>query len=85
MASKTLKDLFVHSLSDVYSAEKQLTKALPKMARAATNSKLKALFESHLEETRGQILRLDQVIESFPLLSASNNGSQIFSWQREAH
>ena len=62
MTSKTLRNLFIHSLSDVYSAEKQLTKALPKMARAATNANLKAVFESHLEETRGQILRIDQVV-----------------------
>jgi len=64
MSVKTLKDLFIHSLSDVYSAEKQLTKALPKMARAATNPALKEIFTSHLEETRGQIERIDQVVEA---------------------
>jgi ferritin-like metal-binding protein YciE len=64
MASKTLQDLFIHSLSDVYSAEKQLTRALPKMARASQNANLKAAFETHLEETRGQIERIDQVVES---------------------
>ncbi|MGI4855744.1 MAG: ferritin-like domain-containing protein [Janthinobacterium lividum] len=64
MAVKTLQDLFVHALSDVYSAEKQLTKALPKLARAATNPKLVAAFQSHLEETHGQIERIDQVVES---------------------
>lgn len=64
MAIKTLQDLFVHSLSDVYSAEKQLTKALPKMARAATNPALKEIFTSHLEETKGQVERIDQVVEA---------------------
>lgn len=64
MAIKTLTDLFIHDLSDVYSAEKQITRALPKMARAASDEKLKAAFEAHLEETRGQIERLDQLVET---------------------
>ncbi len=64
MASKTLKDLFIHMLSDIYSAEKQLTKALPKMARAATNPKLADAFRAHLEETQGQIERIDQIVET---------------------
>ncbi|GJH28877.1 ferritin-like domain-containing protein [Caballeronia novacaledonica] len=63
MASKTLQDLFIHSLSDVYSAEKQLTKALPKLARASSHSELKQAFQTHLEETNGQIERIDQVVE----------------------
>jgi ferritin-like metal-binding protein YciE len=62
-ARKTLEDLFIHSLSDIYSAEKQLTKALPKMAKSASNPKLAAAFEAHLEETQGQIERIDQVVE----------------------
>jgi ferritin-like metal-binding protein YciE len=64
MAAKTMQDLFVHMLSDIYSAEKQLTKALPKMARAATSAKLTAAFEFHLEETHNQIDRIDQIVES---------------------
>lgn len=64
MTIKTLEDLFVHDLSDVYSAEKQITRALPKMARAATDKKLVAAFQQHLEETRGQIERLDQLVEA---------------------
>lgn len=63
MTIKTLTDLFAHDLSDVYSAEKQITKALPKMARAATDEKLIAAFHQHLEETRGQIERIDQIVE----------------------
>ena len=64
MAVKTLQDLFIHALSDVASAEKQITKGLPKMARAATDPKLVEAFKAHLEETRGQIERIDAVVES---------------------
>src|SRR5690606_4151584 len=64
MPTKTLQDLFVHMLSDIYSAEKQLTKALPKLARASSNSDLVAAFEQHLEETQGQIERIDKVVEA---------------------
>ena len=64
MTAKTISDLFIHSLSDIYSAEKQMTKSLPKLARAATHSDLSAAFMTHLEETRGQIERIDQVVES---------------------
>ncbi|KXV03148.1 hypothetical protein CR51_18255 [Caballeronia megalochromosomata] len=63
MTATTLNDLFIHALSDVYSAEKQLTKALPKLARAATNPDLAAAFTAHLEETRGQVERIDRVVE----------------------
>jgi ferritin-like metal-binding protein YciE len=67
MAEKTINDLFLHELSDVYSAEKQLTKALPKLARAATNPELSAAFRTHLEETEGQIDRIDQIVEKMGL------------------
>jgi len=63
MAIKTAEDLFIHELSDIYSAEKQLTKALPRLARAAENPDLATAFETHLEETQGQIERIDQVVE----------------------
>jgi ferritin-like metal-binding protein YciE len=63
MAVKTLEDLFVHELSDTYSAEKQMSKALPRLVKAAENPKLSAAFESHLEETLGQIERIDQIVE----------------------
>ena len=64
MTQKTLKDLFIHELSDVYSAEKQLTRALPKMARAATDPALAEAFTLHLEETRGQVERIDKIVEA---------------------
>jgi len=57
----TLHDAFVDELRDTYDAEKQLTKALPKMAKAADSPELRAAFESHLEETRRQIERLEEV------------------------
>lgn len=60
----TLHDAFIDELRDTYDAEKQLTKALPKLAKAATNAKLRAAFETHLEETQEQIARLEQVFES---------------------
>ncbi|MDQ7990774.1 MAG: ferritin-like domain-containing protein [Candidatus Dactylopiibacterium sp.] len=63
MAVKTLQDLFLHELSDIYNAEKQLTRALPKLARAASHPELVNAFESHLEETHGQIERIDRIVE----------------------
>ena len=60
----TLHDAFIDELRDAYDAEKQLTKALPKMAKAASSPQLRAAFQAHLEETRGQIERLQEVFES---------------------
>ncbi|UZK69252.1 ferritin-like domain-containing protein [Sphingomonas sp. S1-29] len=59
----TFDDLFLHQLQDVYYAENQITKALPKMVAKATDAGLKAAFEQHLSETEGQIARLEQVFE----------------------
>ncbi|WP_434733362.1 ferritin-like domain-containing protein [Rhizobium sp. YTUHZ044] len=60
---KTLEDLFYDTLKDIYFAERQILRALPKMARAAQSSELKAGFQKHLEETEGQVERLQQVFE----------------------
>jgi ferritin-like metal-binding protein YciE len=60
----TLHEAFVDELRDTYDAEKQLTKALPKMAKAANSPELRDAIESHLEETRHQVERLEQVFES---------------------
>jgi ferritin-like metal-binding protein YciE len=60
----TLHDAFLDELRDAYDAEKQLTKALPKMAKAASSADLKEAFVTHLDETRGQIERLEQVFAS---------------------
>src|SRR5687767_15662607 len=63
----SLHDLFLEELADIYHAEKQLLKALPKMASAASSAELKEAFESHLEETQEQIQRLEQVFESLSI------------------
>ena len=60
----TLHDAFLDELRDTYDAEKQLLKALPKMAKAATSPELRSAFESHLEETRGHVERLEQVFDT---------------------
>jgi ferritin-like metal-binding protein YciE len=60
----SLHDAFIDELRDSYDAERQLTKALAKLAKAATSPVLKEAFESHLEETRGHVERLEQVFES---------------------
>jgi ferritin-like metal-binding protein YciE len=64
MDMETLRDMFVEELKDLYNAEHQLLKALPKMAKAATSTQLKRAFESHLKETEMQVDRLEQVFES---------------------
>jgi len=63
----SLEEAFVHELSDIYSAEKQLTKALPKLAKASSNSALAEGFTTHLEETQGQIERIDQIVDELGL------------------
>ena len=60
---KTMNDLFVHQLQDIYYAEQQLVKALPKMADKASENQLKQDFMSHMEETRGHVKRLEQVFQ----------------------
>jgi ferritin-like metal-binding protein YciE len=60
---KDLNDLFLDTLKDIYFAEKQILKALPKMAKAAHSSKLRAAFEKHHGETEGQVERLEQIFE----------------------
>ena len=60
---KTMDDLFVHQLQDIYYAEQQLVKALPKMAEKATDPKLKQGFLSHLEETKNHVKRVEEVFK----------------------
>jgi len=61
---KTLAEIFEHTLEDMYFAENAIIKALPKVAKAAKDTKLKKAAEDHLEETRGQIKKLEQVFKS---------------------
>jgi ferritin-like metal-binding protein YciE len=58
-----LHELFEDQIKDLYSAENQILKALPKMAKASTNAQLRTAFEKHLEETRGHVARLEQIAE----------------------
>lgn len=62
--SKTLDDLFLDTLKDIYYAEKQILKALPKMAKAANAPELKQAFETHREQTEGHVERLTEVFEA---------------------
>ena len=63
MAIKTAQDFFVDELKDIYSAEKQAIRAYPKLAKAVSSPQLKEALQTHLEETKGQVERLDQVFE----------------------
>ena len=63
MELKTLRDLYIHELKDLYSAEKQLLKALPKMAKAASNRQLAAAFKSHLTQTERHAERLEKLLK----------------------
>jgi ferritin-like metal-binding protein YciE len=69
----SLHDLYVDELKDLYNAENQLLKALPKMAKAASAPELRTAFEDHLEETRGQVERLERI---FKKLDASPKGKK---------
>lgn len=63
MSVDSMERMFVNELKDLYSAEAQIMKALPKMAKAATSSELRAAFEHHLRETEGHVQRLEQIFE----------------------
>jgi len=64
MAHQTLRNLFVDQLRDVYDAEQRITKALPKMARAASSAELRSAFEHHLTQTEQHVRRIEQVLDS---------------------
>jgi ferritin-like metal-binding protein YciE len=64
MPNEGLKELYIDELKDLYNAENQLLKALPKMAKAASSDDLRQGFEEHLEQTRGHVERLEQIFES---------------------
>ena len=63
MSLGSMQELLLDELKDLYSAEKQITKALPKLAKGTTSPALKQAFESHLEETKGHVQRLEQIFE----------------------
>lgn len=64
MKESSLKELYLKELRDSYDAEKQITKALPKMAKAASSSQLRQGFEEHLEQTKNHIARLEEIFEA---------------------
>lgn len=68
-----LEDLYVHELRDIYNAEKQITQALPKLAKAASNEDLKNGFEQHLEQTKGHVQRLEKI---FKRLETTSSGEK---------
>jgi ferritin-like metal-binding protein YciE len=92
---ETLQDLFLEEIKDLYNAENQLVKALPKMAKAANSPELKAAFQSHLEETKGQVERLTQVFEELgkpakgktcvAMKGLIEEGSELISEDAEPH
>ena len=63
MLNEGLKELYIDELKDIYNAESQLVKALPKMAKAASSQELRTGFEEHLEQTKGHVQRLDKIFE----------------------
>src|SRR5438046_2527680 len=63
MQKNSLRELYIDELRDLYSAENQLVKALPKMAKASTHDELRTAFEEHLEQTKEHVSRLDQIFE----------------------
>jgi len=73
MKVENLSDLFVHTLKDIYFAENQIIKALPKMAKASDSKELARAFDNHLEETKEQVARLDQI---FKLLGKRAEGEK---------
>lgn len=65
MSLETLHDLLVHELKDLYSAERQLVQALPRLAKATSSDELRTAFENHLSQTEEQVTRLEQIMKSF--------------------
>lgn len=82
---KTLDDLFVHTLRDIYYAEKEIEKALPDMIDKATNAELKAGFEKHMKETAGHIQRVEQVFEMHGVKAKAVNCPAIDGILKEAN
>ena len=76
MSLNSLHALFVDELKDLYSAENQLIKALPKMAKGATHPDLKAAFTEHLDVTRGHVARLEKVFENLERKPKGNCASR---------
>jgi hypothetical protein len=74
----SLRELYIDELKDIYSAEKQLTKALPKMAKAASSPDLRKGFEGHLKQTEGHVQRLEQI---FTMLGRKPEVRNAWGWK----
>jgi ferritin-like metal-binding protein YciE len=80
MANEGLKELYIDELKDLYSAENQLLKALPKLAKAASSDELQDGFKQHLEQTRGHVERLEQIFKSSMRVPGARNAWAWRAW-----
>ena len=78
MPNEGLKELYIDELKDLHSAESQLVKALPKMAKSASSEELRSGFEEHLEQTKGHVGRLERIFE---MLDESPKGKECKAWK----
>ena len=78
MTKNSLEDLYIDELRDIFDAEKQITKALPKMAKTSSSEELRQAFEQHLEQTKGQIERLEKI---FKMLGQKPTGKKCFGME----
>jgi ferritin-like metal-binding protein YciE len=87
MELASLKDLYVNELKDLYSAENQLVKALPKMAKAASSAELQDGFKEHLEQTKGHVERLEEIFEKLQTTPKGKKckamGNEQRSWKEQ--
>jgi ferritin-like metal-binding protein YciE len=84
MAEKDLGELFLHTLKDVYFAEHEILKTLPKMTQGANNSRLKQAFDQHCVQTEGQIQRLQQVFSLLPARPSRASSLKAQKWWRSS-
>ena len=84
MTKASLKDLYIDELKDIYNAETQLVKALPKIAKAAASDELRQAFEEHLEQSKGQVERLNQVFEMLEEKGRAKSATACRAWSKRA-
>ncbi len=85
MAAKTMQDLLIEDLRDIYHAEKQITKALPKLMKATRSDPLRQAFQHHLDQTHGQIERLEQIFEQLDSVKRAKRCDAMEGLISEAH
>src|SRR5438445_9227706 len=83
MPNEGLKELYIDELKDIYNAENQLVKALPKMAKAASSEELRTGFEEHLEQTKGHVQRLDKSLKCWMRVPKARSGKGWKGWGGE--